>query len=184
VRALRRSPEFLRLQGLMALLCLGLYAVTLNIIPLLMEKGASYAVAALGLGLVGAGQVGGRLLFGFIPVRTRLPAITGTAAGAVLLLAVLPGPLPALIAAGSLAGAVRGCHTLLQATVVADRWGARNLGTLQGTFAAPLTAVTAVAPAAGPAAAVWLGSYTGMTYAMAGVAAAAALMAVLASRRG
>jgi predicted MFS family arabinose efflux permease len=184
VRALRRSPEFLRLQGLMALLCLGLYAVTLNIIPLLMEKGASYAVAALGLGLVGAGQVGGRLLFGFIPVRTRLPAITGTAAGAILLLAALPGPLPALIAAGSLAGAVRGCHTLLQATVVADRWGARNLGTLQGSFAAPLTAVTAVAPAAGPAAAVWLGSYTGMTYAMAGVAAAAALMAVLASRRG
>lgn len=184
VRALRRSPEFLRLQGLMALLCLSLYAVTLNIIPLLMEKGTSYTVAALGLGLVGAGQVGGRLLFGFIPVRTRLPAITGTAAGAVLLLAVLPGPLPALIAAGSLAGAVRGCHTLLQATVVADRWGARNLGTLQGTFAAPLTAVTAVAPAAGPAAAVWLGSYTGMAYAMAGVAAAAALMAVLASRRG
>ncbi|WP_082506923.1 MFS transporter [Arthrobacter sp. Leaf337] len=182
VRAIRRSPEFRRLQGLMVLLCLGLYATTLNIIPLLMEKGASYAAAALGLGLVGAGQVGGRLLFGFIPVRTRLPAITGAAAGAVLLLAALPGPLPVLIAAGILAGAVRGCHTLLQATVVADQWGARNLGTLQGTFAAPLTTVTALAPAAGPAAAVWLGSYTGMAYAMAGVAAVAALMAVLASR--
>ena len=47
----------------MVLLSLGLYTVTLNIIPLLMEKGAGYATAALGLGLVGAGQVGGRLLF-------------------------------------------------------------------------------------------------------------------------
>lgn len=167
----------------MVLLCLGLYAVTLNVIPLLMEKGASYATAAFGLGLVGAGQVGGRLLFSFIPVRTRLPAITATATGAVLLLAVLPGPLPVLIAAGMLAGAVRGCHTLLQATVVADRWGAQSLGTMQGTFAAPLTAVTAVAPAAGPAVAAWLGTYTGMAYAMAGITGLAALIAVLSSRR-
>ncbi|WCI09934.1 MFS transporter [Arthrobacter sp. OVS8] len=63
VRAVARSPEFLGLQALMVLLCLGLYTVTLNIIPLLMEKGAGYAGAALGLDLVGAGQVAGRLLF-------------------------------------------------------------------------------------------------------------------------
>jgi hypothetical protein len=53
-----------------------------------------------------------------------------------------------------------------------------SLGALQGRFAAPLTAVTALAPAAGPALAAWLGSYTAMAYAMAGAAGLAALIAV------
>ncbi|AOT05531.1 MFS transporter [Arthrobacter sp. U41] len=176
-REVRRSPEFLALQALMVLLCLGLYTVTLNIIPLLVEKGADYATAALGLGLVGAGQVGGRLLFAAIPSGARLPVITATAALALLLLAALPGRVPVLAAAGMLAGAVRGCQTLLQATIVGDRWGTRNLGTLQGVFAAPLTAVTAIAPAAGPLLAAWLGGYTAMAYAMAASAAAAAILA-------
>lgn len=110
----------------MVLLCLGLYTVTLNIIPLLMEKGADYTTAAVGLGHVGAGQVGGRLLFGAIPPGARLPVIAGAAACAVLLLAALPGQAPLLIAAGMLAGAVRGCQTLLQATIVGDRWGSQK----------------------------------------------------------
>jgi MFS family permease len=181
VRATRRSPEFLGLQALMVLLCLGLYTVTLNIIPLLMEKGADYATAALGLGLVGAGQVGGRLLFGSIPASARLAVITGTGATAVLLLAVLPGPAPVLIAAGMLAGAVRGCQTLLQATIVGDRWGSQDLGALQGAFAAPLTATTAIAPAAGPLLAAWLGTYTAMAYAMAAAAGAAVAVAAVAA---
>ena len=96
------------------------------------------------------------------------------------MLAALPGPVPLLIAAGMLAGAVRGCQTLLQATIVGDRWGSQNLGTLQGVFAAPLTAVTAVAPAAGPAIAAWLGTYTAMAYAMAAATGTAAFIAVVA----
>jgi predicted MFS family arabinose efflux permease len=177
VRAIRRSPGFVGLQALMVLLCLGLYTVTLNIIPLLMEKGADYTAAALGLGLVGAGQVGGRLLFAAIPAKGRIVAVTGTATGALLLLALLPGPAPPLIGAGMLAGAVRGCQTLLQATIVADRWGTTGLGTLQGIFAAPLTIVTALAPAVGPATAVWLGSFTAMTSAMVAATGTALLIA-------
>ena len=96
---------------------------------------------------------------------------------AVLSLAVLPGPPGLLIAAGVLAGAVRGCHTLLQATIVAERWGMSNLGALQGRFAAPLTAVTALAPVAGPALAALLGSYTAMAYAAAAAAGIAAIIA-------
>jgi MFS family permease len=183
-RNVRRSPEFLGLQVLMALLCLGLYTVTLNIIPLLVEKGADYATAALGLGLVGGGQVCGRLMFAAIPAGARLQVITGAAACAVFLLAALPGPVPVLIAAGVLAGAVRGCQTLLQATIVADRWGTQNLGTLQGLFAAPLTAVTAIAPAAGPLLAAGLGTYTLMAYAMTAAAATAAILAAAGSVLG
>jgi MFS family permease len=181
VRSIRRSREFVGLQALMVLLCLGLYTVTLNILPLLMEKGADYTLAAVGLGLVGAGQVAGRLLFAAIPAKARITIVTGAATGALLLLALLPGPVPLLIAAGMLAGAVRGCQTLLQATIVADRWGTTSLGTLQGIFAAPLTIVTALAPAAGPAIAAWLGSFTAMAYAMA-AASGSALLLTAASR--
>ncbi|WP_254678958.1 hypothetical protein [Arthrobacter sp. 24S4-2] len=75
-----------------------------------------------------------------------------------------------------LAGAVRGCQTLLQATIVADRWGTTSLGSLQGTFAA-------IAPAAGPAVAAWLGTYTNMAYVMAAAAATAAVIAAVTLRR-
>ena len=174
---IRRSLEYIGLQALMVLLCFGLYTATLNIIPVLMEKGADYTTAALGLGLVGAGQVGGRLIFAAIPTPARILVITGVATGAILLLALLPGPVSLLIATGMLAGGVRGCHTLLQATIVADRWGTTSLGALQGSFAAPLTAATALAPAAGPAIATWLGSYTAMAYAMAAATGTAVLIA-------
>ncbi|WP_144663318.1 MFS transporter [Paenarthrobacter nicotinovorans] len=184
IRRIRRSREFLALQVLMVLLCLGLYTVTLNIIPLLMEKGADYTLAALGLGLVGAGQVAGRLLFAALPTKARIPAVTGTATLALLLLALPPGPVPLLIGAGMIAGAVRGCQTLLQATIVATNWGATGLGTLQGLFAAPLTIVTALAPALGPALATWCGSFTGMTYTLAAATGTALLISVAHTVRG
>jgi MFS family permease len=184
VRSIRRSRQFVSLQALMVLLCLGLYTVTLNIIPLLMEKGADYTAAALSFGLVGAGQVAGRLLFAAIPANTRTTVITGTATGALLLLALVPGPAPLLIGAGILAGAVRGCQTLLQATIVADRWGTTGPGTLQGIFAAPLTIVTALAPAAGPALALWFGSFTAMAYAMAAATGTALLITTANQVRG
>ena len=74
-----------------------------------------------------------------------------------------------------LAGAVRGCQRLLQATIVGDRWGGSSLGALQGTFSAPLAMVTALAPAAGPALAACLGTYTATAYAMATATGLAAL---------
>jgi predicted MFS family arabinose efflux permease len=184
VRGIRRSPGFVGLQALMVLLRLGLYTVTLNIIPLLMEKGVDYTSAALGLGLVGAGQVAGRLVFAAIPANRRIAVVTGTATVALLLLALLPGPAPLLIGAGMIAGAVRGCQTLLQATIVADRWGTTSLGTLQGTFAAPLTVVTALAPAAGPALATWFGSYAAMALVMALITGAALLITASGGVRG
>jgi MFS family permease len=184
VRGIRRSPEFVGLQALMVLLCLGLYTVTLNIIPLLMEKGTAYTAAALGLGLVGAGQVAGRLVFAAIPANRGIAVVTATAMFALLLLSLLPGPAPLLIGAGMLAGAARGCQTLLQATVVADRWGTTSLGTLQGIFTAPLTIVTALAPAAGPALATWFGSYAAMALAMAATTGAALLITASRGIRG
>ena len=59
------------------------------------------------------------------------------------------------IAIGIVAGAVRGAQTLVQASAVADRWGTRNYGSINGVFAAPITAVTALGPALGPVVGGW-----------------------------
>ncbi len=78
-----------------------------------------------------------------------------------------------LILVAILVGAIRGAHTLVQASAVADRWGVHNYGSINGVFAAPITVLTALAPALGPLIANSVGSYAGMAALMAGVALAA-----------
>lgn len=165
----------------MALITASLYSVTLAIIPLFTEKGMSYQLAALALGLVGAGQVVGRLLF-FVTPRGSKPwvPIAIIASGSIvglLALAAIPGPVWLLILVAILVGAVRGAHTLVQASAVADRWGVRNYGSINGAFAAPITVLTALSPALGPLVANGVGSYAGMAAIMAGVAALALVLA-------
>ncbi|MBN9632328.1 hypothetical protein ACRAWC_21675 [Leifsonia sp. L25] len=172
-----RTRRFWVLVGTMSLITTSLYAVTLAIIPLFTEKGMSYGVAALALGLVGAGQVIGRLLFYLTPHRSKpsLPIAVialGSTVG-LLGLALIPGPVWLLILVAILVGAIRGAHTLVQASAVADRWGVHNYGSINGVFAAPITVLTALAPALGPLIANSVGSYAGMAALMAGVALAA-----------
>jgi MFS family permease len=183
IRSVVRSGRFLRLQVSMTLTAVGMYAVTLNLIPLLTSRGIGPAFAATVFGLVGAGQVMGRVVFAVLP-SGREPYVRtltiGTASVLVLtLLALLPGPAPALVAAAILAGAVRGAFTLLQATAVSDRWGTQHFGALNGTFTVPLTAAIALAPAAGAWATDLLG---GQTAAVAGFAVLTAV-GVLVGRR-
>ncbi|HEY9472013.1 MAG TPA: MFS transporter, partial [Propionibacteriaceae bacterium] len=170
VSSVIRTRRFWMLTVAMALLTVCLYSVTLAMIPLLMEKGASYGAAALALGLVGAGQVVGRLLFFVAPHGTRpwVPIALVAAASAVLLaaIALVPGPLWLLIVLAVVAGAVRGSHTLIQASAVADRWGTQNYGAINGVFGAPITILMALSPALGPVIAAGLGSYSLMALAM------------------
>jgi MFS family permease len=130
-RSVTRSHQFLTLQAAMTLTALGMYAVTINLIPLLTSRGVTPATAATAFGLIGAGQILGRLVFAALP-RVRTPAAQTATVGiaatvALALLAVLPGPTTALIVAAIFAGSVRGAYTLLQATAIADRWGMQHL---------------------------------------------------------
>lgn len=182
VRAVARSPRFLALQLAMMLATFTLFAVTINLIQLLLERGVAYATAALAFGLVGAGQAIGRLGYPRVERATtpavRMAAILGAGALGLWAVAVIPGPAWALVVLAILIGAARGAHTLLQATAVSDRWGTRNFGTLNGIFSAPMTAVTALAPVSGPVLAGLLGGYPAMALAMAGLLTAAALLSL------
>lgn len=152
-RAVIRSPRFLGLAVVMALAGFGLYSATINLVGLLEARGAPLGLAAIGLGLIGAGQVGGRLLYGPLARRTapgvRVAMVVAVGGALVVLVGVLPGPVWLVIAAAVLAGACRGMHTLLQASVVSDRWGTTSFGRINGIFTAPTTVAVALAPAGG-----------------------------------
>lgn len=171
VRQVTRTPKFIILQIAMAVATFTLFAVTINIIPLFLQRGMGYSLAAVALGLIGAGQVVGRIGYPQFAratsARTRAVTIFAIGAVSLLTLALVPGPSWLLIVVAVLAGAVRGCHTLLQATAVSDRWGTKNFGTINAVFTAPMTFVGAFAPVAGPALAGLLGGYPAMAIVMA-----------------
>jgi MFS family permease len=186
VRSTVRSPGFLLLSGALTLTAFGMYSASLTLIPLLTGRGMSAGLAATTLGLLGAGQLLGRLGFAPLTARTtptaRTVAIVSASALAIAALAAVPGPVPLLVVLAVCAGAVRGAGTLLQATVVADRWGSARYGALSGWFAAPITAAAALAPWAGTAVAEALGSYPVMFAGLAVLVAAATGAAAFSAR--
>ena len=165
-RRLRRAtptPRLLATAMTFALAGLAGYAVVINLIPLLRERGTSLTTAGLLLGLGGLGQVVGRL--GFLPLATRsslrtrtLATLLGMAATTALL-GLLAG-LVLLAVVVLVAGMARGMFTLLQATAVTDRWGTAHYGRLTGLLAAPTTIAIAAAPWFGAWLAHQLGSYS------------------------
>jgi MFS family permease len=179
--AVVRSRAFLLLVAAVALGAFTAFAVVVNQVPLLIERGMSTSTAAWALGLGGVGQVLGRLGYGRLAhatgVRTRTVVILALTAIATALLAVLPGPVALLIAVAMLAGAARGVFTLLQATAITDRWGAVHYGRLNGLLSAPALLATALAPWAGAALAQVLGGYPAVFAVLAGLAALAAVLA-------
>jgi MFS family permease len=180
--AIVRSRPFLLLVPAIALGTFAAFAVVVNQVPLLIERGLSTATAAWALGLGGLGQVLGRLgyttLIRHTGVRMRSVLILGALAATTTLLALLPGPAFVLIAAAMLAGSARGVFTLLQATAVSDRWGATHYGRLSGLLLAPATVATALAPWAGAALSEVLGGYPAVFVLLAALAAVAAVLAV------
>jgi MFS family permease len=181
VTGVLRSRRFWFLEAGTIAISVALYAVTLAAIPLYQEKGLSFAMAALALGLIGAGQVVGRGLMLLLP-RAAAPwmplAIVGLVSAVFLgALSALSGPPWLLVVAGVLAGAARGAQTLVQASAVADRWGTASYGAINGVFAAPVTITAALAPAIGPLIASWSGGYATMAAVMAGVALCGATLA-------
>ncbi|WP_232661440.1 MFS transporter [Pseudonocardia sp. TRM90224] len=176
-----RSRTFRVLVVAVALATFAAFAVVVNQVPLLIERGLSTTQAAWALGLGGLGQVLGRLgygrLSGALSVRARSVAIIAASAAATLLLAILPGPTALLIAAAMLAGSARGVFTLLQATAISDRWGATHYGRLNGLLTAPAMVATALAPWAGAALAELLGGYPTVFVVLAVLAGIAAVLA-------
>ena len=176
-----RSRPFVALTVAIALATCASYAIIVNLVPLMAERGISAQAAAVALGLGGAGQVLGRLgyraLVRRVGVRTRTVVIIAGIAVTTALLGVFTS-LAALVIVAVLAGFVRGIMTLLQATAVTDRWGPTHYGHLSGVLSAPATLATAISPWIGAALASMLGGYAPMFLVLGGLGALAAVISL------
>ncbi|GAA3019920.1 MFS transporter [Streptomyces fulvorobeus] len=179
-----RSRPFLLLAAAFTLSGFAMYAVVISLVPLLQERGASTTAAAWALGLGGAGQTLGRTLYASFAARTSVTVRTATLislGGATTAgLALVPGPVPLLVALSVLAGVVRGNLTLLQATAVTDRWGTTHYARLSALLTAPAALAAALAPWAGAVLSGPLGGYDALFLALAVSSLAAATLAALA----
>jgi MFS family permease len=184
-RRVLASREFLLLVTAMTFSAFALYAVVVNLVPLLTGRGLSTTLAAWAIGLGGVGQVAGRLCYqplaARLTVRGRTAAVIGAGGLATLILGVLPGPAFALVTVALLVGAIRGMFTLVEATIVADLWGAERFARLNGIFNAPLTGATALAPSIGAALATAIGSYPLLFVALAAAGGLGAALAIAAT---
>lgn len=167
-----------------ALTTLVMFASLVHLVPLLLDRGMSVQLAAWALGLSGAGQVVGRLLYAALERRLspnpRAALVMVLLAAMVLALGVVPGPVPLLIAIAVLAGAARGLFTLVGATVVGDHWGPERYAALNGVYNAPVGVAAALAPAVGAALIAWTGSVTGLFLVLAALGVLGAGLAAVA----
>ncbi|MDO9498327.1 MAG: MFS transporter [Nocardioides sp.] len=179
-RAKVRLEGFVLLCLAMSLAGVSVYAVVVNLVPLLVEGGLTTSQAALALGIGGAGQVAGRLLYA--PMARRLGVVARTRATLLFAglltvgLALVHQPLALVAAISFAAGSARGVFTLLQATAVADRWGTASYGARNGVLSGAVVTASALSPWGGALLAAWLGSYQSAFLVLALVALAAAAL--------
>ena len=182
-----RSTPFLLLTLANALTALAVFAVVINLVPMLVEQGMSRNLAAVSLGLGGVGQVIGRLGYARFAASTSVTArgviVLAGVSIATAALALAPTSTALLIALGMVLGLMRGVYTLIQATAITDRWGPSAYGTLNGILTAPALAASAVAPFAGAALAELLGSYSDAFLVLAALAGVAAVLMLGAAPR-
>jgi MFS family permease len=180
--SIARSGRFVLLAVAMTLSAFAVYAVVINLVPLLTERGLSTTTAAIALGLGGAGQVAGRLGYARLEratsVRARTALVLLAAAVTTLLLGLVPGPASVLVLGSVLAGCARGIFTLVQATAVTDRWGSVHYGRLSGLLGGPVMLAGAVAPWAGSVLATWFGGYAAVFVLLAAVSVVAATLSL------
>ncbi|MCH6230014.1 MFS transporter [Microbacterium sp. CFH 31415] len=175
------SARFWLLGLSFATMSFALYAVTLSAVPAYLEKGLDLQAAAWVLGVIGAGSVLGRLVYLALP-HAAAPWVATVAvglAGAVALagFGAAQGTVGIFLAA-VITGALRGVHTLVQASAISDRWGHAQYGRLNGALALPVIALTALAPGAASAIAGAMGSYQALAFAMAALCGVGGLLAV------
>ncbi|KAA1422005.1 MFS transporter [Nocardioides humilatus] len=181
-----RSPAFVLTAVGATAATLAMFAALVALIPLLVERGMTPTLAAWALGLGGAGQFLGRVIF------PRLTAVTGVqhrvlgGIGAIALttlaLAVVPGPAAVLVALSVVAGTARGFYTLVGATLVADLWGPERYAALNGVLGAPLALAAALGPFLGAWVADLAGGYPATFVVLAALAAVGAALAMLGVR--
>jgi MFS family permease len=153
-------------------------ALTVHLIPFLVDAGHTPAFAATVAGLFGLMSLAGRLLIG--PLGDRFPRRLITAglmamqAVALVVLAVAPTEAGALVYV-ALFGAGSGTMTIMRAALLAERYGAANYGSIQGALSFVLTGAKTLGPLGAGLLAAALGGYPSLLLVLAALSAAGLL---------
>ena len=158
-----------------------LVAVGVHLIPYLVERGDEPGFAASVVGLIGAAQVGARVVATVLGGRVSQVALTaGVFALQAVALLVLIGwqSRAGVLAAVLLLGAGRGVSTLMRAGLVAEFYGRAHYGAISGLLALFLTGGRALAPVGAGLAYGLAGGYGPVLWGLAAVSTLAALAMV------
>jgi MFS transporter len=158
-------------------------AVSVHLIPYLVDRGYSATIAASIIGWMGAMQVPGRMLF--VPISLRLGArwmvaavFFGQAVGLVQLpfIALIRTTLPFIV----IMGASNGMSTLSRATSLARIFGARHYGAISGAVALGANGARALGPVGASLLLLGLGAYPSVFWVLATSLVLASLAVLLA----
>jgi MFS family permease len=158
-------------------------AVSVHLIPYLIERDYTATVAAAIIGWMGAMQVPGRMLF--VPISMRLGArwmvasvFLGQALGLVQLpfITLIGTALPFIV----IMGASNGMSTLSRATSLAQIFGPRHYGAISGAVALGANGARAVGPVGASLLLLGLGAYPAVFWALAASLVLASLCVLVA----
>ena len=184
-----RDPTFWWLTAAFFLIILCATALTVHLIPYLIDSGYDASFAAWAAGLVGIMALPGRLVFtplgDLVPRRYVTAGIFLCQASAVPVLLLVPGT-AGVIGFVLLFGAGFGAITPARTALIADIYGRANYGTIGGVLASFVLGARSIAPVAAGAAHDVVGNYVGTFWvltALSILAAAAVLKADSGRRR-
>jgi predicted MFS family arabinose efflux permease len=182
--AVLRSAPFWLLSAGFFLTSLAAFAMIVQAIPFLLDRGHGTSFAAFAVGLMGASQIPGRFLFAVVGTRlpsgSAIPSVFALVAIGIVLIVAVPGTV-AVLAGMVVLGMGNGMALLARATVIADRYGPAAYGAIAGVAASVTTGARALAPVAAAAWASLVG-YDGLLWTLAALAALAVLLGAQAER--
>jgi MFS family permease len=149
VRAALRDHTFWWLTASFTLTTLAAIAITIHLIPYLLDHGYDARFAALAASVIGAMKFPGRLAFA--PLERRMPhrylaaLLILLQAVSVLVLMFMPGGIGVLCSA-ALFGASSGAGTLARPALLAEHYGQAHYGSINGVLAFFLAGAQALAP--------------------------------------
>ena len=185
LREALRDPAFWWLAAGFALETFSSVAVGVYLIAYLTDRGDGAQFAAFAAGLIGAAQVAARILATVLGQRISPVTLTGIvfALQAVAVAILLEWQVNAgVLIAVLLLGMGRGVVTLMRAGLVADFYGRRNFGSINGSLALILNGARALAPIGAGIAYGVLGGYRPVFWGLAAVSLLGAMMMVGVSR--
>ena len=167
-----RAPIFWTLGLAFSIGSFATSAVTLHLIPYMVDHGHVATAVAIAIGWMGAMQIPGRLLF--IAVAGRFGALGVTMAVFIaqalgLVLVALAPSLPGgLILVVAVLGAANGMATLARATTLAEVFGPAHYATISGAVAFGANGARALGPVGAAVLYTLLGGYRPVFWSLAG----------------